>query len=66
MKPQVYGDEILCPKCGDLLTLGVDVGGGYKHDVCLMCGFKRKKNLAGQLVDKVGELIVLEQKDEQV
>jgi len=57
MKRQVYGDEVVCPKCGDFLSKDIDIGDGYKYDICPGCGFKRKKNLAGQLVDKIGEVI---------
>lgn len=66
MKCIVYGDEVVCPECGDFLSVNIDVGDGHKHDICLGCGFKRRMNSAGQLVDKVGEVIELEQEDEKV
>lgn len=45
MKCIVYGDERVCPKCGDFLSLNIDVGDGHKHDICPGCGFKRKKKI---------------------
>lgn len=63
---KVVGEETVCPECGDALRMDINIGDGYKHDVCLDCGFKRKKNSAGQLVDKLGEVIELEQEDEKV
>ena len=66
MKYIVYGDEVVCPKCGDFLSLNIDIGDGHKYDICPGCGFKRKKNVDGQVVDKIGEVIEPDQKDGQV
>lgn len=32
-----------CPQCGAMMYIKIDVGDGFLHDVCLGCGFKRKK-----------------------
>lgn len=48
MRRQVYGDEVVCPKCGDFLSLNIDVGDGYKYDICPGCGFKRKKKVGSR------------------
>lgn len=65
MRCRVYGEECVCPKCGDFLTMNIDVGDGYKYDICPGCGFKRKKDSTGRLVDKAGNVIE-EQKDGKV
>lgn len=57
MRYQVYGDEVVCPKCGDFLSINIDIGDGHKYDICHGCGFKRKKNAVGQLVDKHGQVL---------
>jgi len=51
MSRTVVGDEIVCPNCGAMLNMNVDIGGGFLYDVCLGCGYKRKKNLDGQEVE---------------
>jgi len=34
-----------CPKCGDMLNININVGDGHLYDICLGCGFKRKKKV---------------------
>jgi len=38
----VLNDDLVCPKCKDLLRKDVNIGDGFLYDVCLSCGFKRK------------------------
>lgn len=50
MRRQVFNEEDWkCPKCGDMLNRDIDVGDGHTHDVCLGCGFKRKKKVDEQV-----------------
>ena len=57
MRRRVYGDEAVCPTCGDFLTLNINIGDGHTYDICPGCGFKRKKNAVGQAVDKYGRVL---------
>lgn len=55
MKCTVYGEDVVCPECGDFLSLNRDVGDGYLYDLCgglSGCGFKRKKTMDGQEVQR--------------
>lgn len=48
MKRIVYGEDMVCPSCGAMLAMNVDVGSKYLYDVCTDCGFKRKKRVDGR------------------
>lgn len=53
MRRIVHGSESVCPKCGGMLIINMDVGDGYLYDNCGGfdgCGFKRKKTKDGQEV----------------
>jgi len=52
MARQILGDEYVCPDCGAIIKRNIDVGDGFLHDVCLDCGFKRKKKIDGREVLK--------------
>lgn len=43
MRCQIYGEESVCPKCHDMLSINVDIGDNFLYDICGGCGFKRKK-----------------------
>ena len=65
MERIVYGDEVVCPECGSFLS-NVDIGDNFLYDLCGGvdgCGFKRKKNSAGQVVMIAGREVDLEQED---
>jgi len=48
---QILGDEYVCPDCKAIIERDIDVGDGFLHDVCLWCGFKRKRKIdAGTIV----------------
>jgi len=49
---KILGEETICPECGDVLRMDVDIGDGYFYDICFGCGFKRKKMLDGRVVEK--------------
>lgn len=55
MKRIVYGQETVCPESGDVLSMNVDIGDGFLYDVCLGCGWKRKKKPDGTLVHITGQ-----------
>jgi len=39
-----------CPNCGDMLNRDIEIGDGYIYDdICLGCGFKRKKIVEGRV-----------------
>lgn len=57
MTRQIYGEEVVCPNCGGFLSTDINVGDGYTYDICSGCGHKRKKNLDGQLVNELGEVV---------
>lgn len=52
MARQVLGEETVCPECGSMFQMNVDVGDGFLHDVCFGCGFKRKKKKDGTSIEK--------------
>jgi len=46
MKQEVLNEEDWkCPECGDMLDRNINVGDSHLYDICLGCGFKRKKNV---------------------
>ena len=62
---QIIGEEAVCHKCHDLIDIvnrNVDIGDGFLYDICGRCGQKRKKTLAGEIVE---ELSLAEMKRKQ-
>ena len=56
MRRIVYNEENWkCPKCGDMLNRDIDIGDNCLYDVCLGCGFKRKKKVDGQVINEKRE-----------
>jgi len=60
----VYGDNTTCPECSAMLSMDVDVNDGCLHDICLECGFKRKKELTGRVISIAGIKVDSEWEDE--
>lgn len=52
---EVLGEETVCPECGDAFRMNVDIGDGHIYDVCLGCGYKRKKSVDGGTKTQVQE-----------
>lgn len=55
MLREVLGEETVCPECSDAFRMNVDIGDGHTYDVCLGCGFKRKKSADGGTKTQVQE-----------
>ncbi|MHA1288848.1 MAG: hypothetical protein ACTSPB_15765 [Candidatus Thorarchaeota archaeon] len=54
MMNQIIGEESVCPHCRKaLMVIGIDIGDGFLHDVCQLCGFKQKKNKEGVVVESI-------------
>ena len=44
MKRIIYNEEDWeCPKCGGMLNKDIEIGDNHLYDICLGCGFKRKR-----------------------
>jgi len=56
---RVLGAETVCPECGDMFMMDINLGDDFLFDVCLGCGYKRKKRKDGKPV----ELVLQEHED---
>jgi len=50
MYREVIGIDVVCPQCGSMLTMNVDISDNFLYDICPGCGYKRKKNKKGHVV----------------